>query len=98
MFTEVIIRRSFGKASHSRKMIALNHLRRNGLWKINAILIIRGIIFRCVTFWKLLGKFSKQKIADFPEERCTETPPVIHCVVYLFRPFIINKNRFNLIK
>ena len=76
--------------------MTLNHLRKRSIWIVNANAIVRHLIHKCVICRKLRGKMGYQKMADLPQERCTEAAPFTYCAVDMFGPLIIKERRSEL--
>ena len=60
------------------------------------LLVVRGMIYRCVKSCKLHGKFNVQKMPDLSKVRCLEVPPFTYCGVDMFGPYTIRERRFDL--
>ena len=58
--------------------------------------IVQHLIHKCVICQKLRGKMGYQKMADLPQERCTEAAPFTYCGVDMFGPLIIKERRSEL--
>ena len=52
-----------------------------------------GEIYKCVTCRRLRGKMGEQRMADLPEERCSEAAPFTYTGVDMFGPFVIKGGR-----
>ena len=63
---------------------------------MNANAIVRHLIHKCVICRKLRGKRGYQKMADLPQERCTEAAPFTYCGVDMLGPLIIKERRSEL--
>ena len=74
----------------------LNNLQKNGLWVISANLIVRSITFGRITCCKLRRAFRFQKMADLLIDRCIKAPPLTHCGMDIFGPFVIQARRSDL--
>ena len=90
----MIIQWSHHSVAHGARGMTLNHLRQRGIWIVNANAIVRHVIHKCVICRKLCGKMGYQKMADLPQERCTEAAPFTYCGVDMFGPLIIKERRF----
>ena len=95
-FSNMIIQWSHHSVAHGARGMTLNHLRQRGIWIVNANAIVRHLIHKCVICWKLRGKMGYQKMADLPQERCTEAAPFTYCGVDMFGPLIIKERRSGL--
>ena len=82
--------------AHGARGMTLNHLRQRGIWIVNANAIARHLIHKCVICHKLREKMGYQKMADLPQERCTEAAPFTYCGVDMFGPLIIKERRSEL--
>ena len=60
------------------------------------LLVVRGMIYRCVKSCKLHGKFNVQKMPDLSKVRCLEVPPSTYYGVNMFGPYTIRERRFDL--
>ena len=92
MVSNMIIHWSHHSAAHEAKGMTLNHFRHRGLWIVNANAIVRHLIHKCVTYRKLHEKMGYQKMADLPQERCTEAAPYVD----MFGTLIIKERRSEL--
>ena len=88
-----VIRWCHSNVAHGGRGLTLNELRRCGFWIVNAKIVTRGVIFRCVPCWKLRGKVGEQKMANIPCERTSDEPPFTYCGIDMFGPFIIKERR-----
>ena len=82
----------FPCVSHGGKGITLNKLRQNGFWILSTNVVVRVMIYRCVSSSKLCGNFGVQKKADLPKVRCLEVPPYTHCGVDMLGPYTIRQS------
>ena len=82
--SEAIIQWGRENVAHSGRGMTLNNLRQNGFWILSANVVVRGMIYRCVSCRKLRGKFGVQKMADLPKVICLEVPPFTNCGVDMF--------------
>ena len=73
--------------------MTLNHLRKSGIWVVNANSIVQYLIYRRVTRRKLKVRMGYQKMAYLSQERCTEAAPFTYRGVDMFGPFIIKERR-----
>ena len=94
--TEAVVIWSHETIGHGGRGLALNNLRKNGIWVLGANAVVRKIIHKCVICRKLRGKFGDQKMSDLPKERYCEATTFPHCGVDMFGPFIIRYRRSNL--
>ena len=62
----------------------------------NANAFVQHLIHNCIISCKLRGKTGYQKMADLPQERCTEAALFIYCGVDVFGPLIIKERRSEL--
>ena len=62
--SEAIIQCCHENVAHGGRRMTLNNLRQNGFWTLGANVVVRGMIYRCVNYRKLRGKFGVQKMAD----------------------------------
>ena len=90
--SKMIIQWSHHSIAHGARGMTLNHLRHRGMWIVNANAIVQHLI-HCVICGKLCGKMGYQKMADLPQERCTEAAPFTYCGVDMFGPLIIKERR-----
>ena len=94
--SNMIIQWSHHSVAHGARGMTLNHLRQRGIWIVNANAIVRHLIHKRVLCYKLPGKMGYQKMADLPQERCTEAAPFAYCGVDMFGPLIIKERRSEL--
>ena len=92
----MIIQWSHHIIAYGARGMTLNHLRQRGIWIVNANAIVRHLIHKCVICRKLRGKMGYQKMADLPQERCTEAAPFTYCGVDMFALLIIKERRSQL--
>ena len=94
--SNMIIQWSHHSIAHGARGMTLNHLRQRGIWIVNANVISRHLIHNCIICRKLRGKMGYQRMADLPQERCTEAAPFTYCGVDMFGPLIIKERRSEL--
>ena len=94
--SEAIIQWCHENVAHGGRGMTLNNLRQNRFWKLIANVVVRGIIYRCVNYCKLHGKFGVLKMADLSEVRCLEVPPFPHCGVDMFGSYTIRERQSDL--
>ena len=94
--SNMIIQWSHHSVAHGARGMTLNHLRQRGIWIVNANAIAQHLIHNCVICRKLRGKMGYQRMADLPQERCTEAAPFTYCGVDMFGPLIIKERRSEL--
>ena len=87
----MIIQWSHHSVAHGARGMTLNHLRKRGIWIVNANVIVRHLMHECVICHKLRGKIEYQEMVDLPQERCTEAAPFTYCGIDMFRPLTINR-------
>ena len=92
----MIIQWSHHSVAHGDRGMTLNHLRQRGIWIVNANAVVRHLIHKCVICRKLREKRGYQKMADLPQERCTEAAPFTYCGVDMFGRLIIKERRSEL--
>ena len=92
----MIIQWSHHSVAHGDRGMTLNHLRQRGIWIVNANSVVRHLIHKCVICRKLREKRGYQKMADLPQERCTEAAPFTYCGVDMFGRLIIKERRSEL--
>ena len=78
---------------HDGRDATLNEIRQRGFMIVNASSCVRNQIHKCVTCRRLRGKMGEQKMADLPEERCSEAAPFTYTGVDMFGPFVIKEGR-----
>lgn len=71
---------------HWPKGLNLNHLRRSGVWAINANSIVEHIICRCVICFRLRRKLWFQ-------QTCMEAGPLTYSSVDIFGPILVRKRQ-----
>ena len=94
--SNMIIHWTHHNVAHRARGMTLNHLRQRGIWIVNANVILRHLIHNYVICRKLRGKMGYQKMADLPQERCTEAAPFTYCGVDMFESLIIKERRSEL--
>ena len=60
---------------------------------MNAKAIVRHLVHKSVICCKLRGEMGYQKMANLPQERCTEAAPFTHYRVDMFGPLITKERR-----
>ena len=63
---------------------------------MNANAIVQHLMHKCFICRKLRRKMGYQRMADLPQERCTEAAPFTYCGVDKFGPLIIKEKRSEL--
>ena len=66
--SEIVGRWSHQCVGHGARGLTLSHLRKSGMWIIDANSMVGHIIHRCVTCCRLRGKLGFQKMADLPDK------------------------------
>ncbi|XP_062581170.1 uncharacterized protein LOC134242973 [Saccostrea cucullata] len=64
-------------------------VRAAGYWIVGLKRKVSSFISKCVMCRKLWGKFSQQKMADLPEDRCKPSPPFSYVGVDTFGPWMV---------
>ncbi len=90
--TRIIIQHIHKSLAHAGRNHVLAHLRET-YWVIHANSAVRNVLCKCVTCRKAKNPVVEQKMADLPQERCTEAPPFTYTGVDLFGPFVIKQGR-----
>ena len=93
IITARIIEWCHEKCGYGGRNLTLNEIRVNGFWIISANTAVRSFIHHCVTCRKLRGQFGLQKMADLPEERTDDAPPITHVWIDMFGPFMVTERR-----
>ena len=91
--TVLVIRHFHEKVHHGGRDATLNEIRQRGFMIVNASSRVRNEIYKCVTCRRLRGKMGDQRMADLPEERCSEAAPFTYTGVDMFGPFVIKEGR-----
>lgn len=91
--TDIFIRRLHEHVGHGGRNATLNHMRRHGIWIINANARVRGVLHKCVNCRKSRGKQGTQKMAPLPQDRTVDTPPFTYVGVDLFGHFLVKDGR-----
>ena len=63
--------------------------------EIRTAAVVHCVIFNCVRFGSMRGKFGERIMTDLPKDRVNEAPPFTYCGVELFGPFVMKKGEMN---
>ncbi|XP_062584179.1 uncharacterized protein LOC134245966 [Saccostrea cucullata] len=74
---------------HQGRHFTEGAVRAAGYWIVVMKRKVSSFISKCVMCRKLRGKFSQQKMADLPEDRCKPSPPFSYVGVDTFGPWMV---------
>ncbi|XP_033105145.1 uncharacterized protein LOC117107552 [Anneissia japonica] len=78
---------------HQGRQFTEGAVREAGYWVVGCKKLVSSIIHHCVTFRKLRGKLSIQRMADLPSDRITCVPPFTNVGVDCFGPWEVTARR-----
>lgn len=72
--------------------------RSSGLWIIRCKSLIRSVVHKCITRWKLCGKSELQTMADLPTGSLSTSPPLTYMGLDIFGPLKINAQEVDILR
>lgn len=87
----LIARDCHNTVAHGGKSATMQEIRISDYWIINYNNLVRHIIFSCIKFRSMNGKFGEKVMADLPKNQVNEASPFTHYNIDLFRPFLVKE-------
>lgn len=87
----LIARDCHNTVAHGGKSATMQEIRISDYWIINYNNLVRHIIFSCIKFRSMNGKFCEKVMADLPKNQVNEPSPFTHYNIDLFRPFLVKE-------
>ena len=89
----MLVRDCHKRMAHSGRGETMQEIRSNGYWIINCNVLVRHVIYNCVTCRSMRGKFGEQVMGNLSKDRVSEAPPFTYCGIDLFGPFMVKERR-----
>ena len=90
--TDLIARDAHIRLGHAGRYHVLSDIREK-YWIIHGNALVRKVISNCYYCRRTRGPIMHAKMADLPEERCSDAPPFTFSGVDLFGPFQVKNGR-----
>lgn len=94
--SQLIVQDCHERVHHQGRSATIGELRSLGYWIVGATVVVKRLIYHCITCRRLRHSVRSQKLADLPAERLSCEPPFTYCGVDFFGPFYVKMGRSEL--